>query len=261
MTNPALRERLLQVAVESVSGESATPLLRVGDWWVAHLPHHDSRADLVRIGGPFFLGKEKEEAIRDVLDILVGVLAASRPFCSIGEFDLEIEGPDRVRWAFGEEGDREKDKVRGGPEPLDQALVHMSYLGIDEEPFENMLAIAPSLEALPGWGVKFLRSCCLTLAQQRGDLTIEIGVFLTPKHTVSLCTKSVEPNSKPKLGACAATYLGHILPFVREATERVDELLEFQFPPDTEAVVMRWGRKPVSISPHGHQPWQFLPSI
>jgi hypothetical protein len=38
-------------------------------------------------------------------------------------------------------------------------------------------------------------------------------------------------------------------------------LLDFRFPPDAEAVMMRWGKKPVSISPHGHLPWLFLPQI
>jgi hypothetical protein len=260
MVDQALYERLHQTAFEAVSGKSATPLLRAGDWWVASLPHHDSKADLVKIGGPFFL--EKEDVAQDVLNILVGVLAASRPFCLAGEFDLEIEGPDRVRWVAGERGDDEEKKTRGGPEPLDRALVKMSYLGIEEEPFENMLAIVPSLEkALPDWRARFLRSCCLTLAQQRGDLHVEVSLFLTPRHTVSLCTKSLQPNGDSKAGACAATYRGHILQFVREAAERVDELLDFRFPPDTEAVVMRWGKKPVSISPHGHLPWLFLPQI
>jgi hypothetical protein len=260
MVAQALYELLRQTAFEAVSGKFAPSLLRAGGWWVASLPHHDSEADLVKIGGPFFLGKE--DVVQDVLNILVGVLAASRPFCLAGEFELEIEGPDRVRWAAKERGDDEEKKTREGPEPLDRALVRMSYLGIDEEPFENMLAIVPSLgKALPDWRVKFLRSCCLTLAQQRGDLHVEVSLFLTPRHTVSLRAKSLRPDGDSKLGACAATYRGHILQFALEAAERIDELLDFQFPPDAEAVVVRWGKKPVSISPHGHLPWQFLPPI
>jgi len=100
------------------------------------------------------------------------------------------------------------------------------------------------------------------MAQQRGDLLVEIGLFFTPRHTVSLRAKSLRPNGDSELGACAATYRGHILPFVREAAERVDELLDFRFPPDAEAVVMRWEEfMQVSISPHGRLPWQFLPPI
>jgi hypothetical protein len=63
------------------------------------------------------------------------------------------------------------------------------------------------------------------------------------------------------LGACAATYRGHILPFVLEAAERIDELLDFRFPPDAVAVVMRWRKMQVSASPHGHPAWKFLPQI
>jgi hypothetical protein len=258
MVNQALYERLHQIVVEAVGGKSAIPLLRAGDWWVASLPHHDSKADLVKIGGPFFL--EKEDVAQDVLNILVGVLAAHRPFCTAAEFELRIEIPELVWWVAKERGYEEE--IEGGPDPLDQALIWMSRLGSDEEPLDNMLAVVSSLEtALPDWGVKLLRSCCLTLAKQRGDLLIEIGLFFTPRHTVSLCTKSLQPSGDSKLGACAATYRGHILQFVLEAAERVDELLGFQFPPDTEAVVMRWGKKPVSISPHGHLPWRFLPQI
>jgi len=259
MVNSVLYERLRRVVVESVGGESATPLLRVEeDWWVASLPHHDSKADLVKIGGPFLL--EKEDAVRDILDILVGVLAAHRPFCIAAEFELRIEIPELVWWVAKEMGYDEE--IEGGPDPLDQALIRMSRLDSDEELFDNMLGVVSPLEtALPGWSVKLLRSCCLTLAQQRGDLLIEIGLFFTPKHTVSLCAKSLKPDGGSKVGACAATYRGHILPFVREAAKRVDELLDFQFPHDAKAVVMQWGEKLVSISPHGHLPWRFLPQI
>jgi hypothetical protein len=254
-----LYERLRRNIVEAVSGKPATQLLRAGDQWVASLPHHDAKADLVKIGGPFFLGKG--DVTRDVLDILIGVLAASRPFCTAAEFELQVETPERVRWVAKERGYEEE--IQGGPDPLDQALIRMSRLDSDEEPFDNMLAVVSSLEkALPDWRVKLLRSCCLTLAQQRGDLLVEIGLFLTPRHTVSLCAKSLRPNGDSKLGACAATYRGHILQFVLEAAERVDELLEFRFPPDAEAVVMRWEKfMQVSISPHGRLPWQFLPPI
>jgi hypothetical protein len=213
---------------------------------------------LVKIGGPFFL--ERGDVAQDVLNILVGVLAAHRPFCTAAEFELRVETPDRVWWVAKERGYGEE--IRGGADPLDQALIRMSRLNSDEELFDNMLAVVSSLEtALPDWGVKLLRSCCLTLAKQPEDPLIEIGLFFMPRHTVSLCTKSLQPNGDSKLGACLATHRGHILPVVREATERVDELLEFQFPPDAEAVVMRWGKKLVSVSPHGHLPWQFLPQI
>jgi hypothetical protein len=258
MVDQALYERLQQIVVEAVGGKSATPLLRAGDWWVASLPHHDSKADLVKIGGPFFL--EKEDVAQDVLNILVGVLAASRPFCTAAEFELRAETPELVWWVAEERGYEEE--IEGGPDPLDQALIRMSRLDSDEEPFDNMLAVVSSLEkALPDWRVRLLRSCCLTLAQQRGDLLVEIGLFFTPRHTVSLCTKSLRSNGDSKLGACAATYRGHILQFVLEAAERADELLDFRFPPDAEAVVMRWKKNLVSISPHGHLPWRFLPPI
>jgi len=258
MVAQELYERLRQNVVEAVSVESATQLLRAGDQWVASLPHHDDKADLVKIGGPFFLGKG--DVARDVLDILIGVLAASRPFCTAAEFELQVETPERVRWVARERGYDEE--IQGGPDPLDQALIRMSRLDSDEEPFDNMLAVVSSLEKeLPDWRVRLLRSCCLTLAQQRGDLLVEIGLFFTPMHTVSICTKSLRPSGDSKLGACAATYRGHVLQFALEAAERIDELLDFWFPPDAEAVVVRWGKKPVSISPHGHLPWQFLPPI
>ena len=259
MVAQALYERLHQTVVEAVGGKPAIQFLHAGDQWVASLPHHDAKADLVKIGGPFFLGKG--DVARDVLDILIGVLAASRPFCTAAEFELQVETPERVRWVAKERGYDEE--IEGGPDPLDQALIRMSRLDSDEEPFDNMLAVVSSLEKeLPDWRVRLLRSCCLTLAQQRGDLLVEIGLFFTPMHTVSICTKSLRPNGDSKLGACAATYRGHILPFVREAAERVDELLDFRFPPGAEAVVMRWEEfMQVSISPHGHLPWRFLPPI
>jgi hypothetical protein len=266
MVDQALHERLRQIVVEAVGGKSATPLLRAGDWWVASLPHHNSKADLVKIGGPFFL--EKEDVAQDVLNILIGVLAARRPFCTAAEFELRVETPELVWWVAKERGHEEE--IQGGPDPLDQALIRMSRLDSDEELFDNMLAVVSSLEtALPDWRVKLLRSCCvtlsqqrcMTLAQQRVDLLVEIGLFFAPGHTVSLCTKGLWPNGDSKLGACAATCWGHILQFVLEATKRIDELLDFQFPPNAEAVVMQWEKMRVSVSPHGHPAWKFLPQI
>jgi hypothetical protein len=154
-------------------------------------------------------------------------------------------------------------EARGGPEPLDQALIKMSRLGGEEEPFENMLAIIPSLEKeLPDWRVGFSRSCCLELRKQQEDLLLFISLHLRPGHTVSIETSTLQVSKlDSRGGACAATYRGHILPFVREAAARFEELLEFQFPPDAKAVVAWWGMMEVSISPHGHWPWLFLPPI
>jgi len=149
MVDQALYERLHQIVVEAVGGKSAIPLLRAGDRWVASLPHHDSKADLVKIGGPFFL--EKEDVAQDVLNILVGVLAASRPFCTAAEFELRAEIPELVWWVAKERGYDEE--IEGGPDPLDQALIKMSRLDSDEEPFDNTLAVVSSLEeGLPDWG-------------------------------------------------------------------------------------------------------------
>jgi hypothetical protein len=261
MTSPALYHRLRLIATGAISGSAeakhATPLRREGDWWIVSLPHHDHTTDLIKIGGSFLL--KSEDTTRDILDVLVGVLSASRPFCLTGEFVLEIKSPGRVRWT-AESRDGE---ARGGPEPLDQALIKMSRLGIEEEPSENLLTIIPDLEKeLPDWKVGFFRSCCLDLLQQRGDLLLTISLCLTPGRTVMLRTLSFHQTKLGSSGgACAATYRDHILPFVREAATRVDELLNFQFPPDAEAVMTWWGLMQVSISPHGHLPWLFLPQI
>jgi hypothetical protein len=248
---PALSARLLQQAAEAVGRHFKVLLLHKGEPLIVALPHSDGRADLVEIGGQFFLGKKEEDAVLNALIVLVGLLDADRPSCSAKKFALNIESPERVFWAV-EAGGKE---IQGGPDPLNQALSRMSCAGEEEAP-GNLLPNIPSLaKELPEWEVERLRSCCLSLERGRYDYRLKITVSLAKEWKILARTCSFKPGSWAKTGPNVATYRGHAAAFVRELAKRVGELLETDPP---EALVTRWGDMKVAITPFHVMPTRHL---
>jgi hypothetical protein len=247
---PALSARLLQEAARAVGRAFKVPLLHKGEPLIAALPHSDGSADLVEIGGPFFLGKKEEDAFLNALIVLVGLLDADRPSCSAKKFALNIESPDQVFWVV-EAGGKE---IERGLDPLDRALSRMSCAGEEEAP-GNLLPHIPGLaEELPGWEVEHLRSCCLSLARGRYDYHLKITVSLAREWKILARTCSLK-SGLAKTGPNVAAYRGHAAAFVRELAKRVGELLETDPP---EALVTRWGDVKVAITPFHVMPTRYL---
>jgi hypothetical protein len=248
LRNQALFARLFQEAAEAVGKNFEASPLHERKPLIAALPHSDGRADLVEMGGSFFYGKE--DAVVNALIVLVGLLAAGRPSCSVRKFVLNIESPDQVLWAV-EAGGK---KIEGGPEPLDQALSRMSCAGEEEAP-GNLLPHIPSLaKELPEWEVEHLRSCCLSLARGRYDYHLKITVSLAKEWKILARTCGFKPGWA-KTGPNVAAYRGHAAAFVRELAKRVGELLETDLP---EALVTRWGDVRVAITPFHVSPTKYL---
>ncbi|MFZ8844883.1 hypothetical protein [Thermoflexus sp.] len=250
LRNQGLFARLFREAAEAVAKNFGESPLHEGKPLIAALPHSDGKADLVEIGGPFFYGKE--DAIVNALIVLVGLLAADRPLCSPRRFVLNVESPDRVRWAV-EAGGRE---FEGGPEPLDQALSRMSCAGEEEVPGNLLPHIPAAAKALPSWEVEHLRSCCLSLARGRYDHLLKITFSLAKEGTILARTCSVKPGSWAKLGPNVVAYRGHAAALVRELAKRIGELIETDLP---EALVTRWGEMKVAITLPHVPPTKYLP--
>jgi hypothetical protein len=183
LRNQALFARLFQEAAEAVAKNFEASPLQEGKPLIAALPHSDGKADLVEIGGSFFYGKE--DAVVNAPIVLVGLLAADRPLCSPRKFVLNIESPDRVRWAV-EVGGKE---IEGGPEPLNQALIRMSCAGEEEVPGNLLPHIPVVVKELQSWEVERLRSCCLGLAHGRYDHLLKITVSLAKEGTILVIGK------------------------------------------------------------------------
>jgi hypothetical protein len=254
-------ERLrIQVFVNALKGFYLRDLetrLRQGELVPFYLSHSSGPDDKVEIGGAFF--SASKNPIRDVEDILVDLEAIARPFCQGWIFELGIQSLERVEWRARDWSD--KSEIRGGPEPLDQALAKMSRLGHEEEQPESLLPLVGILEEkLPDWEVSLLRSCCLSLRKKREDrLSYAIDLSLAPGRAVLASTSirtSIHSGDKVIAeGKSVATYREHILPFILEVAKRINELAV----PLSEPVAAQWGEVPVVIAPPDLSPDKFLP--
>jgi hypothetical protein len=273
MIDPEMSKRLrAQAFVTALKGFYLRDLetrLRQGERVPFYLPHSSGPDDRVEIGGTFF--SAAKNPIREVEDILAALMAAARPFCEGWIFELDIQSPERVGWRARDWSD--KGEIRGGPEPLDQALAKMSRLGREEGHEESheegrkekrpksMLHLVGILEEkLPDWEVSLLRSCCLSLRKIREDrLFYAIDLSLAPEDAV-LASTSIRTSiySGGKIiaeGKSVATYREHILPFILEVAKRINELAV----PLSEPVAAWWGQVPVVIAPPDLPPDKFLP--
>jgi hypothetical protein len=250
LRNQAPFARLFQEAAEAVAKNFEASPLQEGKPLIAALPHSDGKADLVEIGGSFFYGKE--DAVVNALIVLVGLLAADRPLCSPKKFVLNIESPDRVRWAV-EVGGKE---IEGGPEPLNQALIRMSCAGEEEVPGNLLPHIPVVAKELQSWEVERLRSCCLGLARGRYDHLLKITVSLAKEGTILARTCSFKPGSWAKIGPNVVAYRGRATAFVLELAKRIGELIETDLP---EALVTQWGEMKVAITLPHVPPTKYLP--
>jgi hypothetical protein len=260
MIDPEMSERLrTQAFVTALKGFYLRDLetrLRRRERVPFYLPHSSGPDDRVEIGGTFF--SAAKNPIREVEDILAALMAAARPFCEGWIFELDIQSPERVGWRARDWSD--KGEIRGGPEPLDQALAKMSRLGREEERPESVLPLVGILEEkLPDWEVTLLRSCCLSLRKMREDrLFYAIDLSLAPEDTVLASTSirtSIHSGSKIIAeGKSVATYREHILPFISEVAKRIAELAV----PLSEPVAAQWGQVPVVIAPPDLSPDKFL---
>jgi hypothetical protein len=259
MIDPEMRERLgVQVFSTALKGFCLRDLetrLRQGERVPFYLPHSSGPDDKVEIGGTFF--SAAENPIREVEGILAALMATARPFCEGWIFELDVQSSERVEWRARDWSDKE---IRGGPEPLDQALAKMSRLGREEERPESLLPLVGILEEkLPDWEVTLLRSCCLSLRKEREDrLFYAIDLSLAPEDTVLASTSirtSIQSGGKIIAeGKSVATYREHILPFILEVAKRINELAV----PLSEPVAAEWGQVPVVIAPPDLSPDKFL---
>jgi hypothetical protein len=222
------------------------PLLHKGEPLIVALLHWNGSADLVEIVGSFFHGKKEEDVLLNAQIVLAGLLATDRPSCSAKKFVLNIESPDQVFWAV-EVGGKE---IRGGPDPLNQALSRMSCAGEEEAP-GNLLPHIPSLvEELPSWDVKHLRSCCLSLVRGYYDHRLEIDFSLAKEGKI-LARTYIRSNPGPN----AAAYRGHAAAFVRELAKRIGDLLKTDL---SKALVTQWGDMEVAITRPNVPPTKYL---
>ncbi len=246
----------IQVFVNALKGFYLRDLgarLRQGELVPFYLPHSSGPDDKVEIGGAFF--SASKNPIRDVEDILVDLVAIARPFCQGWIFELNIQGLEHVEWRARDWSD--KNEIRGGPEPLDQALAKMSRLGHEEEQPESLLPLVGILEEkLPAdWEVSFFRSCCLSLRKKREDrLYYAIDLSLAPERAVLASTSIHSGERVIAEGKSVATYREHILPFILGIAARIKELAV----PLSEAVATQWGQVPVVIAPPDLSPDKFL---
>jgi hypothetical protein len=260
MIDPEMSERLrTQVFVTALKGFYLRDLetrLRQGERVPFYLPHSSGLDDKAEIGGAFF--SAAENPIREVESVLAALMATARPFCEGWIFELDIQSPERVEWRARDWSD--KREIRGGPEPLDQALDKMSRLGREEERPESLLSLVGILEEeLPDWEVSLLRSCCLSLRKKREDrLFYAIDLSLVPEDAVLASTSirtSIRSGGKIIAeGKSVATHREHILPFILEVAKRINELAV----PLSEPVAAWWGQVPVVIAPPDLSPDKFL---
>ena len=232
--------------------------LRQGEQLTFKLPHSTGRLDLVKIGGAFF--SASEDPIQDVANILADMMAAPRPFCWSGIFELDIQSPERVRWRVLALED--ESEIQKGTDPLDRALAKMASLGCRawrlenieniEESQPNMLSLVGTLEKkLRGWKVSLLRSCCLILMKRRwlGPFFHSIHLCWMPGRAVVACTAIHSGNSVIEERLSAATYREHALTFILEVAKRISRLAVPLSEAPSEPVATRWGRVPVVIAP------------
>jgi hypothetical protein len=255
---PALQElldselyaRLLHEAAESLGKHAEVSLHREDGLLITDLRHAEESYERVQIYGPFFHGKQ--DAVLEALVILIGLLATSRPFCWAGEVILRIESLDQVCWIVNLSGE----DIRGGPEPLDQALSKMSCLGRGMAS-ENLLSYFPDLkENLPDWEVEHIRSCCLSLVRRQDDHYLAIDLSLRGNGKILAETFRFKPGiARVSWGPCVATYRAHIVDFVRELAGRINKLMKTKLP---GPVVTWWGPMEVAITPPGFLPTEYL---
>lgn len=247
-----LRVQVFSAALKGLYLRDLETRLRQGERVPFYLPHSSGPDDKVEIGGAFF--SASENPIRDVENILVDLMAIARPFCQGWIFELDIQSLERVEWRARDWSD--ESEIRGGPEPLDQALARMSRLGHEEEQPESLLPLVGILEEkLPDWEVSLLRSCCLSLRKIReGRLFYAIDLSLAPGRAVVASTSIRSGGRVVAEGKSVATYREHILPFTLEVAKRIAELAV----PLSEAVATQWGQVPVVIAPPDLSPDKFL---
>jgi hypothetical protein len=256
MIDPEMSERLrtqvFSTVLEGFYLRDLATRLRQGELVPFYLPHSSGPDDKVEIGGAFF--SASKDPIRDVENILADLMAIARPFCQGWLFELNIQSLEHVEWRARDWLD--KTEIRGGPEPLDQALAKMSRLGHKEEQLESMLPFVEILgETLPDWEVSLLRSCCLSLRKSREDrLFYAIDLSLAPGRAVLASTSIRSGDKIIAEGKSVATYREHILPFILEVAKRINELAV----PLSEAVATQWGQVPVVIAPPDLSPDEFL---
>jgi hypothetical protein len=185
------------------------------------------------------------------------MMAASRPVCWSGIFELDIQSPEHVEWRVLDWEDEAE--IQKGTDPLDQALAKMASLGHRawrleniEESQPNMLSLVGALEKkLKGWKVSLLRSCCLILMKKRwlGPFFHSIHLCLMPKNTIVACTAVHSGNQVIEECLSAATYREHALPFVLEVAKRITKLAVPLSEAPPKPVATHWGRVPVVIAP------------
>jgi hypothetical protein len=229
--------------------------LRQGERVTFKLPHSTGLLDRVKIGGAFF--SASEDPVQDAVNILADMMAAPKPVCWSGIFELDIQSPEHVEWRVLDWEDEAE--IQKGTDPLDQALAKMASLGHRawrleniEESQPNMLSLVGALEKkLKGWKVSLLRSCCLILMKKRwlGPFFHSIHLCLMPKNTIVACTAVHSGNQVIEECLSAATYREHALPFVLEVAKRITKLAVSPSEAPPKPVATHWGRVPVVIAP------------
>jgi hypothetical protein len=232
--------------------------LRQGERVTFKLPHSTGLLDRVKIGGAFF--SASEDPVQDAVNILADMMAAPRPVCWSGIFELDIQSPEHVRWRVLDWEDEAE--IQKGTDPLDQALAKMASLGYRawrlenieniEESQPNMLSLVGTLEKkLRGWKVSLLRSCCLIL-MKKGWLDPffhSIHLCWMPGRAVVACAAIHSGNSVIEERLSAATYREHALPFILEVAKRISRLAVPLSEAPPKPVATQWGRVPVVIAP------------
>jgi len=262
MIDPEMSGRLgVQVFSAALKGFHPRDLatrLRQGERVPFYLPHSSGPDDKVEIGGAFFA--EAESPIREVESILAALMATARPFCEGWVFELDVRSPERVAWRARDWSD--KREIRGGPEPLDQALAKMSRLGREEGHEEgrkekrpkSMLPLVGILEErLPDWEVSFLRSCCLSLRKRREDIVCAIDLSLVPEDAV-LASASVRASTNSVGKIVKRGGREDILSFILEVAEEINELAELL----SKLATAQHGQVLVVIAPPDLPPDKFL---